>query len=1005
MMNKINSWVVAGSMALAGFVNADAQVLQASRHHYSTEDGLASNTIAQMAQDNYGYIWLATWNGLSRFDGYTFYNYKTGAASGIKNLHNRLQQVVVDNQQNVWMRMYDGRVFVIKRSIDTILNPFADVSGSEEYRTQKPIFVTSSGDVLMVVDGVGLFKMRLNPDGGVKTQLVTVGDLKISSIVEGYQDDIWVGTNQGIHRLDGSNLTIERKGMFLDEDILSTYSNGYNVFAGTQSGKILTFSYGQEAQVIRDGDMPVRSVFVDSHGLVWFNDNRMGVARLNPETGDEKFFCQNVKTPDYDDGGGGITESNGVVWISMNRGGFGYYNRERDEVEYFHNDPSNPWNLSNTVNAMLVTSEGVVFESTTQRGLEKMELINNTIERVKLVPDASESLENEVRGILYDKARKQLLISNKAGKLFVIKDDGTRTVLVKDNDGNAMGRIYGIAKGSNGCYWLSSKDCGLFKMTPDGSGYRIEKYQHIDGDANSLSDNRAYSSVEDKDGNLWVATYGGGVNLMPKGQKGFLHPKHGMNNYPIKAYQKVRAVAVDKDGNVWAGTTDGILILSYKKGKVDVKKVEPSAEYPNEVLMSNDIICLERDIHGMMWIGTNGGGLAHTIGQDSKGNWRFEHFGAKDGLVSEEIKSLTFDSRGNVWFSTEHNLCSFDIGKRIFATYSNLEGVDQTICSESSATMLGNGHILFGTVDGYYHVDQEKLVTSTGSMLKLRITDFWIDDERQSPRLTGLYDYYVPDAKSVKLPSHDTRFTFRFASLNYQLQHRVHYQYMLEGYDEDWQNAGNMRLANYMDIPSGTYKFKVKAFLLDSPDKFDMKEIEVIVPASFFLSHASIWLYIVVGIIVLLVLMFRLQSRRRKLENKRKLTNPSGMNINQKEDLEFIQNVQAWMELNYKNPQLNIEPLLAQMSISLANFESQLRKITKKSVRDYIADFRLDKAKLMLEQTNDSIADISFETGFADAAQFNRLFQTNMGMTPSQYRDKFKKVNTNDEMADYEIVE
>ena len=1003
MKNLLHTLIVVACLAVMGASYAHAQKLQASRHHYSTEDGLSSNAIAQIVQDDYGYIWRATWNGLSRFDGYHFTNYQTGAGTHIKNMHNRISQLAVDNQQNIWMRMYDGRVFVLKRTVDSFVNPFEGVSGSDEFRTTKPIFVTSSGDVLIVIDGVGLYKMRME-GGKVRTQMITVGDLKVSSIAEGYQDDIWLGTDKGVHRMDAGNLTVERKGLFLDENVLCIYSNGYNVFAGTESGKIVTFSYGQDSEVIRNGGTSVEWIFVDSHGLVWFTDKRMGVSRLNPETGNEKFFVQNVKSPDYDSSGGKFMESNGVVWMVMNRGGFGYYNRETDEVEYFHNDPSNPWNLSNTVNAMLVTNEGVVFESTSHRGLEKLELVNKTIERVLLVPNATEPIENEVRGMLYDRVKKQLLISNKAGQLFVIQDNGTRSQYVKTNDGKPLGRIYGISKDSKGNYWLSSKDYGLFKMTQQGSGYAIENYQHIEDDATSISDNRVYYSVEDKNGNIWVATYGGGVNLLPKGQKTFLHPKRGMSNYPIGSYQKVRTVALDKDGNVWAGTTDGILILSYKDGKVGVNKIEQSEEFPEDILLSNDIVCIDRDKQGMMWIGTNGGGLAHTIGQDSKGRWRFEHFGAKDGLVSEEIKSLTFDGRGNVWFATDHNLCSFDIGKRIFATYSYLEGVDETNCSESSATMMGNGNILFGTLNGYYHVDQEKLVTSSGSMLKLRITDFALDDVLQSPRYDNHYDYYVPDAKSVKLPSYDSRFMFRFASLNYQLQHRVHYQYMLEGYDEDWQNADKDCAARYTDVPAGTYKFKVKAFLLDSPEKYDLKEIEVIVPASFFFSHASIWVYIAVGIILMLILMFWLQGHRRRQEMNRRMA-ASTMNINQKEDLEFIHTVQAWMEMNYKDPQLNVEPLIAQMSISLADFESQLKRITKKSVRDYVADFRLNKAKQMLEQTNDSIADISFEMGFADAAQFNRLFQSNMGMTPSQYRDKFKQVDTNDETTAYKIIE
>jgi peptidoglycan hydrolase-like protein with peptidoglycan-binding domain len=106
--------------------------------------------------------------------------------------------------------------------------------------------------VLIVVEGVGLYKLRVESDE-IKSQLITVSDLKISSIAEGYLDDIWLGTNKGVHRVDASNLTVEHKGLFLDENILCIYSNGYNVFAGTESGKILSFSYGQDSQVIRNG--------------------------------------------------------------------------------------------------------------------------------------------------------------------------------------------------------------------------------------------------------------------------------------------------------------------------------------------------------------------------------------------------------------------------------------------------------------------------------------------------------------------------------------------------------------------------------------------------------------------------------------------------------------------------------------------------------------------------------------------------------------------------------
>jgi len=263
-----------------------------------------------------------------------------------------------------------------------------------------------------------------------------------------------------------------------------------------------------------------------------------------------------------------------------------------------------------------------------------------------------------------------------------------------------------------------------------------------------------------------------------------------------------------------------------------------------------------------MWVGTNSGGLSRTTTKDKNGVWQFENYGIEQGLPSEEIHSITFDDKGNVWFATDHILCSFDAQKKIISTFSNLDGVDNTMMSEGAAITLSNGNILFGTLSGYYTVDRSKLMTKTGSLLKLRITDFLIDGVIQTPRTPGqAFDYYVPESKSVRLEKQEGTFGFRFAALNYQLQHRVHYQYKLEGYDEDWQNAGKDRTATYSDVPAGTYKFQVKAFLLESPENYDMRTIEVIVPASFLLSSKAIWTYLILLTILALTALWWYQRR------------------------------------------------------------------------------------------------------------------------------------------------
>ena len=849
-----------------GCQTISAQQLQASRIHLSTENGLCSNAVSMICQDDLGFIWLATWNGLSRFDGYEFYNYKTGNSSHIKNLHNRILDIVIDQSQNVWMHMYDDRVFVLDRNTDQIINPFEGYDGFEEYRTNAPLLVTSSGEVLVSIAGNNSIYMMTLDRRGLKSEKITAGELSITSMAEGYQSDIWLGTNKGIHRLNRRSLSLERDAILPDQRISCLYSNGYNIFAATKDGSIYSFAYGQEPKLLRKPNgMGIFSTYVDSHGLVWFCDDRMGVSRLNPETGNEKFFQQTVLVPEQDGRGGEFNEHNGVVWIRMNHGGYGYYNRETDQVEYFHNDPSNPWNLSNTVNAALVIKEGVVWESTSRRGLEKLDILKDNIVRIRPVPDAVSTLENEIRALYYDKDRKVLMLGNKSSCIFMNYDNGRQEKITQDSQGNSFGRIYGISKDSKGNYWICSKDYGVFLMSPKANGgWDIKKFCYEEGNPQSLSDNAAYYAVEDKQGNIWIATYGGGVNLMIKDSRGgfiFQHPKNGMKNYPKNnTYLKVRTIEVDIEGNVWAGTTDGILIMRYESKEVKIEKLKMPSE-GDQVLMSNDIIILKRDNRGHMWVGSNGGGIAYSIGKDKDGNWLFENYGAKDGLPSEEIRSITFDQHGNAWFATEHIISTLDIEKKIFTTFSNLDGVDETMMSEGGAITLENDDILFGTINGYYVVDRSKLMAEKGSLLKLQITDFFVNGELQSPRFNDNYDFYAPMARRIKLPANAKSFGFRFAAMNYALQHRVHYQYMLEGYEEEWHNAERNRIATYDKLKAGTYTFKVKAFLLESPEKFDLRTVEVVVPPFTGYGQAVYW---AIGLVVLAVLLWLWFWKRRK---------------------------------------------------------------------------------------------------------------------------------------------
>ena len=838
-------------------LTAGAQPLRAIHTHLSTKDGLCSNAISAIRQDSYGYLWIATWNGLSRYDGYEFYNYRMGNASGVKNLHNRLLDIGIDQHENIWMHMYDNRVFVLNRRSDQIINPFEGKVGYEDFRLDSKILTTSKGEVLLNIRDAGLFVAGLDPDDGLKTSMVDTHGMKIRCMAEGADDDVWLGTTQGIYRGIRHTMALDTLLIMPQEEVTALSVLNYTLYAATKQGAIyqITFLPTEPKLIRKPTGKTVFNMFFDSHGLLWFCDDEMGASYLNIETGKEKHFQQFVPVPERDGQGGEFNEVNDRVWILMNNGGYGYYNREADKVEFFHNDPQNSWDISNTVYASLELPEGVIWESTSDRGLDKLELQKNNITRVMPIPNASSTEENEIRAMYYDKDRKLLLLGNKRSSLFLYYDNGQKSVITKDSQGNPLGRLYGISKDSQGNYWLCSKDHGVYKMSKTENGWHIKNFRHEDGNPRSMSSSLAYEAVEDKAGNIWIATYGGGVNLLTKEnmeKEVFLHEQHGMKNYPKKAYQKVRTIEADPEGHVWAGTTDGILELSYENGEVKVGELKMSTE-GDDVPLSIDIISIRRDHKGGMWIGTNGGGIGYTKSKDKTGRWIMRIFDAENGLPSDEIRSITFDENDNTWFAAEHIICSFNADKNIFTTFSDLDGLDQTRISEGGAIMRGNGNILFGTLDGYYEVDRKKLMASDGALLKMQITGFLLNDVWQSPRLGSKIDYYVPGSTHVVIPRNATNFGFRYAALNYQMQHRVHYQYMLEGYDKDWRNAEKERLAIYNDVPPGTYVFKVKAFLLESPDKYDTRSIEIEVKGSGSFGSVFKW---VVGILLLLLIVF-----------------------------------------------------------------------------------------------------------------------------------------------------
>lgn len=986
-----------------------AQEIQASLSHYSTDEGLSSNAISDIIQDKYGYVWIATWNGLCRFDGYNFYNYATGGESHIPLLHNRILDITADKDANIWMRMYDGRVFVLNRKTDKICYAFEKVKDGNHIKTEKKITADNNGNVFIIISQRGIYRLRLN-NNIITSHFIDLHNIDISSICEDTRGRLWISSNKGLQQLNiKSNKNVIKKHFCINENITCAFAKSNSIYGGTKTGKIIMCSNGREKTIKSSDNKEITSLFIDNEGLIWFTAQKQGVSKLNPSNGNIKEFTQKVIVPEFDLHGGSFIETNGIVWARMNKGGFGYYNRRDDIFEYFHNNPDNTWNLSNTIATYYSSPNGVVWISTSQRGLEKLEILKERIKRTLIEPYSNNMNVNEIRAMYYDKTNKQLWIGNKESGLYIF-DNRKRTVINRDNEGKPFGRIYGLTKDSYGNIWMCTKGNGIYIINEKiNNKLQFKHFKHDSNDKYSISSDNAYIALEDKMKNIWIATYGGGVNLIYKTKDGkykFINSNNIMHNYPNDAFHKVRTLAADTEGNIWAGTSDGIIILRYDKRKgIITKKIVSNACSGGDGLASNDIIHIVSDGHGTMWIATNGGGLSRTAGRDEKGKILFETFNEKDGLPSGEVRSVTFDKLGNVWFATDHIICSFDINKHLFSTLSIQDGVDNTMCSECAAITLDDGKMLFGTLNGYYTVDRKELINSQASILKLKITDFYINDKLISPRLNNYYDYYVPDSNYVKLPSRSSVFSFRFTSLNYQLQHRVYYQYMLEGFDKTWKIADRSHTVSYSDVPAGSYKFKVRAFLLESPDKYDIRVIRIEVPPYVLASAGALEIYLIVFIIIIIGILYYRHDQKERIKKMRVLkVGPQEIAFKHKDDYDFVVEQLNWLEQHYTESNLKIEDMVAQSSLSRTSYYNKIKTLVGVSPKEFISDFRIKKAEMYLLNDNCTISEVAYNTGFNDPVYFTRLFKTKTGVTPSKYReDKKVAVSENDNTEKKEV--
>ncbi len=540
--------------------------------NYTTNDGLAQNDIRTVFQDKQGFIWLGTWSGLSRFDGYGFQNYfeKSPEQYGLRS--NRFEQVFEDSGGYIWLGSLDGDVV----RLNPVTGDFVVINQLVEpevpaFRAIK-IQLTQSGDIWLLSEDAGCIRISGSDlqytSYNTKNQRLRSNKTN-RSILEDTWKNCWILTDNGLalirlgektpsfylcgsNELDGQFFTAalqkaDKIYFGTDKGLLWIYSHENQTFELSDKNFGASINYlmdGMENQLIvatngngiflveektfhsrhyhtKNSVLCSNKIFSlrqDSQHNVFIYTLMPSVMRLNLVTG--KMFLYKGKSSSLFLGSYFMEDPNGNVWLRMvGVNDLFLYDSASDKMVPFSESSLSAGKDYHTIaRSAFFDRQGNLWCSGV-RGVDKITFFQNKLETTLF--DKSFSLNaNEVRAILED-SHKQLWVSTKDGKLWILDKDGRKRGYLCKNGlvGYGIpldGIVYSLTETSDGKLWAGTKAHGLYCFTRTISGYHIQSYQYDEADPYSLSGNSVYTLLEDTKGRLWVGTAKAGLNLMER---------------------------------------------------------------------------------------------------------------------------------------------------------------------------------------------------------------------------------------------------------------------------------------------------------------------------------------------------------------------------------------------------------------------------------------------------------------------------------------------------------
>ncbi|GHE89222.1 ligand-binding sensor domain-containing protein [Thalassotalea profundi] len=818
-----------------------------SFQHLTIEDGLPQNSVLAIAQDNSGFIWFGTEDGLARYDGYSLKVFKHEINNVNSLSHNYVSIITKDSKGNLWIGTRGGGLnyFNTKTEQFTRFHHQANNPNSISNNSIYTIIEDSKQNLWIGTLGGGLnyFDIKNQKFTHYRHQTNTPNSLSndtVYSIVEDKRGDFWIGTFNGLnylnhktgkfthyqHQTDNTNSLSHNTVYSLLEDNQGNFwigtGNGGLNYLDTKSNQFTHYRH-QTNDLTTLSDDTVFSLLKDKQNNLWIGTGDGGLNHFNSKDKQFTHYRHQANHPNslsHDTVYTLLEDHQNNLWVGTVGGGINRFNMKKKLFTHFHHQPNNPNSLThNNVFSIEEDNQGGVWIGTRGGGLNYLDNNNQKFTHYR-------SKVNSLSGL---------------------------------NDHS----IYALKSDSKNNLWIGTGSGGLNYL--DRKTGKFSHFKHQPDNPNSLSHNTIYSIVEDSHKNLWIGTQSG-LNYFDIKNGKFTRYYHQADNPNSLSHDTIYIMTKDKDGNLWIGTPNALNHFNTQTKKFTHYKHQ---ENNPSSLSYNTVYSMTTDSQGNIWIGTDGGGLnVFNIKAASFKNYNIEH-----GLFNNVIYGIEEDNQGHIWVSTNKGLSRLDPNTEVFINYDIGDGLQSNEFNIGASFKGKSGNLYFGGINGFNQFSPEKIAYDV-TPLNVVITDILLlnqpvpilrptQQEATGKRSDFNLEQVIHKTKSITLDYQDNVVSFEFSALNFSNPKKINFSYQLIGWDKDWINTDyKNRRATYTNLPDGDYIFRVKASNANGFWDVEGTSLNITVLAP---PWRTWWAYTLYVLFILSLIIAFINSQRKKV--------------------------------------------------------------------------------------------------------------------------------------------